>query len=140
MNNLRELYNNIKSYAYSMTIDHAQYLNDHFDINQEKIEEEVNYRLSSEIVNSIKDKIVVTKKQRIHPSQYQSQNPQFTAIEYSTEFLVCTKSDFYEIIRDFNRLSIDEQIKFEKFLSPSEEVYINQRRSDVLDSIFPPLK
>lgn len=137
MNKLRELYNSIfKFYAYSMTIDCA-YSKVHHDITQEKIDEEVQFGLSSEIVKSIKDKIIVTKKQRIHPSQYNNIYPNSTAVEYSTELLVCTKNDFYEIIRDFNRLNTDERMRFEKYLSPSEEVYINQLRSDILENIFP---
>lgn len=134
--NFKEFFNKIlKRYDYSISIDQAQQCLKNID--QTKFEEEVHYMLSSEILKSIKDKIVVTKKQHICPSQYQYQYQYpLDYLEYSTELFLCTKNEFYEIIRDFNRLNVDDQIQFEKFLAPSEEVYINQLRSDVLGNIF----
>lgn len=56
--------------------------------------------------------------------------------EYKTEIIILNKEDLFDLFYSFNQLSESEKESVMKNLALSEEYYINQVRSDKLDSIL----
>jgi len=73
----------------------------------------------------------ITEDDGLHPSF--NQEP---TTEYKTEIIILNKEDLFDLFYSFNQLSESEKESVMKNLALSEEYYLNQVRSDKLDSIL----
>ena len=99
------------------------------------IDEVIKRNLTEQIRQKISEKIKIEKinNENYDDLFYKLYDP---TTEYKTEFIILNKEDLFDLFYSFNQLSnLDKENVF-KNISPSEEYYINQVRSDKLESIL----
>ena len=88
------------------------------------LKHQISQELAKELVN--KDKLDIFKMEHLYDWFI------------STELFVSSRERMFNIFKSFNDLPEEKRNSFVRWLSPDEEVYINQVRQDNLNKIFSP--
>ena len=88
-------------------------------------------KLEEDILKNISDKIKTTKSKGYTNPNLKNQQTFIPTIKYETnELFISNREELFEFLHAFNILSEQERERILKHISPSEEYYINQLRSD----------
>ena len=101
------------------------------DGEEKYIDEMAKRKLEEDILKNISDKIKTTKSKGYTNPNLKNQQTFIPTIKYETnELFISNREELFEFLHAFNVLSEQERERILKHISPSEEYYINQLRSD----------